>query len=101
MALMFAICNPQPNWMPKKPKLRFQICQNVRGGLFMDSILLLGTVLPIVQRDEGSESGAQLASQCARTIPPFPVSADRAGKIHARRIAQSQHILQWHNRNIG
>ena len=33
MALMFAICNPQPNWMPRKPKLMFQICQNVRGGL--------------------------------------------------------------------
>ena len=28
MALMFAICRPQPNWMPKKPKLMFQICQN-------------------------------------------------------------------------
>jgi hypothetical protein len=39
MALMFAICNPQPNWMPKKPKLMFQICQNVRGGLSMDSFL--------------------------------------------------------------
>src|ERR1035441_6004666 len=39
MALMFAICNPQPNWMPRKPKLMFQICQNVRGGLSMDSFL--------------------------------------------------------------
>ena|ERR1035438_2341988 len=35
MALMFAICNPHPNWMPRKPKLMFQICQNVRGGLSM------------------------------------------------------------------
>ncbi len=33
---MFAICNPQPNWMPRKPKLMFQICQKVRGGLSMD-----------------------------------------------------------------
>jgi len=37
MALMFAICNPQPNWMPRKPKLMFQICQNVRGGLSISS----------------------------------------------------------------
>jgi hypothetical protein len=33
MALMFAICNPQPNWMPRKPKLMFQICQKLRSGL--------------------------------------------------------------------
>jgi hypothetical protein len=35
MALMFAICSPQPNWIPRKPKLIFQICQNVFGGLSM------------------------------------------------------------------
>jgi hypothetical protein len=40
MALMFAICNPQPNWMPKKPKLRFQICQNERDGFSMGLIPL-------------------------------------------------------------
>src|SRR6516165_9139319 len=32
MALMLAICSPQPNWMPRNPKLMFQICQNVFGG---------------------------------------------------------------------
>src|SRR6266545_3509496 len=35
MALMFAICSPQPNWMPRKPKLMFQICQKLRRGLSM------------------------------------------------------------------
>ena len=33
MALMFAICSPQPNWIPKNPKLMFQICQKFRRGL--------------------------------------------------------------------
>src|SRR6266536_1590964 len=33
MALMFAICSPQPNWIPRQPKLMFQICQNERRGL--------------------------------------------------------------------
>ena len=27
---MLAICNPHPNWIPKKPKLMFQISQNPR-----------------------------------------------------------------------
>src|ERR1035438_8725011 len=33
MALMFAICRPQPNWIPKNPKLMFQICQKLSSGL--------------------------------------------------------------------
>src|ERR1700733_920174 len=33
MALMLAICKPQPNWMPRKPKLMFHICQKLRSGL--------------------------------------------------------------------
>src|ERR1700733_1422844 len=64
MALMFAICNPQPNCMPRKPKLMFQICQKVRGGLSINSLAELSagnfscrctspwaTLLPIVQRE--------------------------------------------------
>ena len=35
MALMLAICSPQPNWMPRKPKLMFQICQKLFGGFCM------------------------------------------------------------------
>ena len=34
MALMLAICSAQPNWMPRKPKLMFQICQKLRCGLW-------------------------------------------------------------------
>src|SRR5215510_1210947 len=29
MALMLAICRAQPNWMPRKPKHAFQICQKL------------------------------------------------------------------------
>ena len=35
MALMLAIWRPQPNWIPKKPKLMFQICQKVSRGFCM------------------------------------------------------------------
>src|ERR1051326_6166714 len=35
MGLMLAICKPQPNWMPRKPKLMFQICQKLRCGFCM------------------------------------------------------------------
>src|SRR5689334_6078644 len=44
MALMFAICRPQPNWMPRKPKLMFQICQKPSLGLSMGR--LRGGILP-------------------------------------------------------
>src|SRR5262249_60485301 len=27
---MLAICSAQPNWIPRKPKLMFQICQKLR-----------------------------------------------------------------------
>src|SRR6185369_17917936 len=35
MALTLAICSAQPNWIPRKPKLMFQICQKLRCGLWM------------------------------------------------------------------
>src|SRR6478672_2795290 len=28
---MLAICSAQPNWMPRKPKHMFQICQKLSG----------------------------------------------------------------------
>src|SRR4030095_3573184 len=40
MPLMFASCKPQPNWIPIKPKLMFQICQKLkRGFCIKDSYL--------------------------------------------------------------
>jgi hypothetical protein len=44
MALMLAIWRPQPNWMPRNPKLMFQMVENgvaaaagedAMGGLFL------------------------------------------------------------------
>jgi hypothetical protein len=29
----FPFCKAKPNWIPKKPKLMFQICQNDKRGL--------------------------------------------------------------------
>src|SRR5690349_2023690 len=35
MGVMFACYTPQPNWMPRKPKLMFQICQMLKRGFCM------------------------------------------------------------------
>src|SRR5437870_12911555 len=34
MALTLAICSAQPNWMPRKPKLMFQIFQKLKCDLW-------------------------------------------------------------------
>ena len=39
--------------------------------------------------------------QGASTIAPFPVSTERAGKIHARLGAQAQYILQRYDGHVG
>ena len=77
---------------PKSTRRRVAVCPRI--------LPRAKTLLPIIEGDQGSKSRAQLAAQCARTITPFPVSADRAGKIHPRCAAQPQHILQRDNRNV-
>ena len=32
MRLTLAFCSAKPNWMPRKPKHMFQICQKLRAG---------------------------------------------------------------------
>ena len=41
MADMLPICRPQPNWMPKKPKLMFQICQKLKRGFVESEFMCL------------------------------------------------------------
>ena len=43
MALMLAIWSPHPNWIPKKPKLIFQICQKESAGrrVAVDEVLVM------------------------------------------------------------
>src|SRR5262245_44210850 len=43
MALMLAICSAQPNWIPRKPKLMFQICQKLRCGFAPPPTLIFET----------------------------------------------------------
>ncbi len=37
MALMFAICSAQPNWIPRNPKLMFQTVRNRVGDALGDA----------------------------------------------------------------
>src|SRR6185312_1837752 len=38
---MLAICRAQPNWMPRKPKLIFHICQKLSLGLWVMLIVVI------------------------------------------------------------
>src|SRR6266852_1964416 len=79
MALMLAIWSAQPNWMPRKPKLMFQICQKLKGGRGPSPAIsrsprsLLGGLLdqqdlPLVraERQRQPPTGAQLAVRFLR-----------------------------------
>src|SRR5688572_8475320 len=45
MALMFAICRPQPNWTPRKPTLMFQPCQTPSLGFSIGPPVTAGILL--------------------------------------------------------
>src|SRR5260221_10138233 len=94
MALMFAIWRPQPNWIPRNPKLMFQICQKASLGLSMWDPPF-ARILPhgIHRRSEdfrGVAIGeAESAGECAigrvashvdaaRGIQPVPLDQDHA-----------------------
>ena len=77
MALMLAICSAQPNWMPRKPKLMFQICQKLRRGRVAFSTAHLGILsaglldeqdLPLVgtEGERQPPACAQLAERLVR-----------------------------------
>src|SRR6266571_3241394 len=75
MALILAICSAQPNWMPRKPKLMFQICQKLRCGRRLSPVifgsssgLLDEQDLPLVrtERERQPPARAQLAERFLR-----------------------------------
>src|SRR4249919_2358232 len=41
MRLTFAFCSAKPNWMPRKPKHMFQICQNVSVGFAVAGVSVI------------------------------------------------------------
>ena len=42
MRLTLAFCSAKPNWMPRKPKHMFQICQNESVGLAVGVAVIAG-----------------------------------------------------------
>ncbi len=44
MRLTLAFCSAKPNWMPRKPKHMFQICQNDSAGL--SALIMVWSVPP-------------------------------------------------------
>src|SRR6266699_3183305 len=128
MALMFAICSPQPNWIPRKPKLMFQICQNERRGLSVidppsyppphrgEEMLIRGrlrsssTPHPVLLRQpvvaaagfgEGLQPPADYGGQRVLDVAPAPVAARAARQVHPPFAVYSQHVLERHHRGVG
>src|SRR5438552_16096933 len=105
MALMFAICSPQPNWMPRKPKLMFQICQKLRRGLSMAILpLVLAPALalhaPVVLRHLPQPPAYLRGEGAGRETPP-PVAARPRGYVHAGLAAEAEDSLQRDDRQLG
>src|SRR4026208_2472322 len=51
---MLASCRPQPNWIPRNPKLMFEICQKLRRGLFISALSIsfyADSALPCINID--------------------------------------------------
>ena len=59
MALMLFICSVQPNWMPRKPKLIFQICQKLKRGLCMQPAPTKVSKFPILACSSAGLEAAQ------------------------------------------
>src|SRR5215510_3134791 len=81
MPLILASCSPQPNWMPKKPKLMFQICQKLRRGLF---------IRPIPVFDRG---GQHCAISCTQIFYDWDASAPLIRSGEAARQTSSSSIV--------
>src|SRR5258708_7711226 len=108
MELMFAICRPQPNWMPKKPKLRFQIAGSESGRrVFIKSMerfaelgddTLAAAIMelnPVAQR-RGFFSDETV--ELLRRETPLPIALGAAGPVQRRRRRQIEEVLHRDNR---
>src|ERR1051325_2011287 len=84
MALMFAICRPQPNWMPRNPKLMFQICQKPSLGFSIGGPPCAG-ILPH-GLSEGSRDLRRLAEPESEDPCERPVGGAAADEEAARGI---------------
>src|SRR5258705_2570853 len=88
---MLAICSAQPNWMPRKPKVMFQICQKLSGG-FSTPIVAPLCGLPDKQdkpfvRTEGERqlpAGAQGAKRLVGE--EIPDRAGRRSRLECHRL---------------
>src|SRR5688572_26156238 len=77
MRLTFAFCNAKPTWIPRKPKLMFQICQNPSAGF--------SRILESHARPRAAQRDAIVFS--------------RPGARQSRRMARGTRMLQTQERS--
>src|SRR6266487_964774 len=95
MALMFAICRPQPNWIPRNPKLMFQICQKPSLGLSMWDPPFARILPPgIHRRSEDLRGVAIRAAQRAGERAIAGVSSDVDAARGIQPMALHEHDAQ-------
>ena len=78
MRLTLAFCRAKPNWMPKKPKHMFQICQNVSCGF------------AVMLRPWWVGDG-QGAGQCLALHPSIAMARELRGKPHGSHGSALRH----------
>src|ERR1700730_17544076 len=88
---MFASCKPQPNWIPRKPKLMFEICQKLKRGLFI--VLVLQTLAVSRCRGlasccaEGLSTSVSISIQTGGSAPNLGGTARKTKERHRKGIA--------------
>src|SRR5438093_516789 len=105
MALTLAICSAQPNWMPRKPKLMFQICQKLSCDLWMPLALpfMSGPPLGVLGPRHNSSSRlldeqnlSFMGTDCEMQPPICPQRAERLLLEEVRDHAAGRRGLDGH-----
>jgi hypothetical protein len=82
---MFAIWSPQPNWIPRKPKLMFQMVEN-----FVRCSDMSPRCLTVVEIHQLAEASVMMAGvTCAQREAEAPVPRLPPGKVHPRLVRPS------------
>src|SRR6185369_8429427 len=97
MALILAICSPQPNWIPPKPKLMLKICQKERRGFVTDFVM----VLTVVDTRELLQSCLMFGSKLTFGKTPLPVAPRPSRYVHPRLRSQAENVLNRNQRCVG
>src|SRR6266536_5454147 len=91
MALMLASCRPHPNWIPRNPKLIFQICQKLNRGFCIGPLLTRAS-----RRSSPNEDTGRPGWQAHLELTGFHEHIAR----RSEPVGERRTIRETHGRNI-